>query len=728
MTTDRDHYEAYYADKLWQLLPAVYRFEDGEDPRENGPLRELVHRIGAQAAIVRRGIDRLWEDQSIESCEDWVIPYIADLLDARLVAGLAPRQQRVNVGKTIYYRRRKGTVAMLEELAADITGWQVRVVEFFRRLARTRHSLDPPLREPAGGNETQQAALLREEGLRGRLTGTCCGGWADLRKAYGAAKTGTAFDEFFHSADVRPGRGRLGWHNIPRLGVFLWRLYSISSGLGFDSGGSALAGSTPVRKAGETGDCARFSFDPTGREIPLFAASTRGFGDAWVAAQEWQLPTPISSGLLGNDFARLYAQASPTDATVRYQSLALLQQGKLIQAAEVTADWRDFAAAAGKFLIEPEQGTFICSGTVPDGLSVIYHYGAASVIGAGEYDRTPFSGSARVTAAGPEASGGGDDLATKLSALAGGGAASGDVTIADSRTYHAVSDLPAIEKVVLQSRNKCRPLIRLPEENPVWILGGEDEDATLVLDGIFLSGGDVVLRGTFKSVTLSSCTFDPGTANGDGSAYAVSIDERKLAPTTLWIEGHVEQLVVSRSVLGPIRERNGGWADLLQISDSIVQAIQLSGDEAAVTLSLGLLKLERCSVMGRARVHRLKASDSILDDVFEVEDCQDGCLRFSAWATGSVLPRRYECVEIDVQAPVFVSGSFGDPAYGQVAETADRLIRSGDNAGGISQGAYGGCEMGALYAEQYPVRLRALRQKYDEFMPVGLAPVFIAVT
>src|SRR5437588_5645769 len=105
----------------------------------------MVNRIGAQAAILRRSMDRMWEDQSIETCDDWVISYIADLLATNLVASLDARGQRVDVAKTIYYRRRKGTVAILEEIAADITGWNARVVEFFRRLGRTRHNLDPEI-------------------------------------------------------------------------------------------------------------------------------------------------------------------------------------------------------------------------------------------------------------------------------------------------------------------------------------------------------------------------------------------------------------------------------------------------------------------------------------------------------------------------------------------------------------------------------------------------------
>ncbi|MGA8133446.1 MAG: hypothetical protein WCA48_04730, partial [Pseudomonas gingeri] len=94
---------------------------------------------------MRRSIDRLSENQSIETCDDWVIPYIGDLVATRLVSCLDAAAQRIDVAKTIYYRRRAGTVGLLEELAADIAGRDARVVEFFRRLGRTRHQFDPPL-------------------------------------------------------------------------------------------------------------------------------------------------------------------------------------------------------------------------------------------------------------------------------------------------------------------------------------------------------------------------------------------------------------------------------------------------------------------------------------------------------------------------------------------------------------------------------------------------------
>jgi hypothetical protein len=221
MRDDLDRYQTWYAAKLWALLPAVYRAEDGAGADGGaGPLRELVERIGAQAAVVRRSIDRLWADQSIETCDDWLIPYIGELLATNLVASLDARGRRVDVAKTIYYRRRKGTVALLEELATDITGWSARVVEMFRRLARTRHALDPAVGLPVGADHPR-FPLQRAEGLIGLRTGTGAGGLADLRDVHGGRLTGTAFDEYAHTADVRRGRGRTGWHGIPRVGVFV---------------------------------------------------------------------------------------------------------------------------------------------------------------------------------------------------------------------------------------------------------------------------------------------------------------------------------------------------------------------------------------------------------------------------------------------------------------------------------------------------------------------------
>src|SRR6185369_14677884 len=152
---------------------------------------------------------QLWDDEFIDLCADWAVPYLGELVATRLVSALNLRARRVDVAKTIYYRRRKGTPRILEELVADITGWEGKLVEEFRRLGRLRHGLDPV---PAP--------------LAGRFTRTLPGGIADLRNTRGAELAGGPFDEFHHTPDFRRPRGRDGRYGIAKLAFHLYRLAS----------------------------------------------------------------------------------------------------------------------------------------------------------------------------------------------------------------------------------------------------------------------------------------------------------------------------------------------------------------------------------------------------------------------------------------------------------------------------------------------------------------------
>src|SRR5215471_859047 len=107
-------------DRLYDLLPAIHRLRD----RDQGyALRALLRVIGEQVQVVEDDIRRLYENWFIETCEDWVVPYLADLIGYAPVpeAGLAgdpataegallsrlliPRRE---VANTIRFRRRKG--------------------------------------------------------------------------------------------------------------------------------------------------------------------------------------------------------------------------------------------------------------------------------------------------------------------------------------------------------------------------------------------------------------------------------------------------------------------------------------------------------------------------------------------------------------------------------------------------------------------------------------------
>lgn len=856
-----DGYAAYYAQRLWALLPAVYRTDDSDAYGAPGPLQELLKRVGAQVAVVRRSLDRLWADQSIETCDDWVIPYIGDLLGTNLVTGLDPRGQRLDVAKTIYYRRRKGTLAILEELARDVTGWDAHLVEGFRRLARARHGLDPTVGGAAfpGAGSSEVAGLLTGEGLIGALTGTPAGGLANLRNAHGAALASSPFDESFHTADLRAGQGAMGHFGIAKLLVFLWRLNSY--GIGY---ASTTAG-TPVAVAG----CpSQFVFDPTGRETPLFLPpppAPDDFADAWTSAYEWQVPGPITASL--EQAMAATGSTAPPSPPYPYPPpnpapppATLVPFGYAVNGATLDKVWPEH----GRFRVQPSSPPV--SALRP---TVAYHYGFPADLGAGPYDRLLLGDPPQPVGPHVTTVSGGAGLDTALAALA----PSGTLVIDDSLTYGdalasvGTTAIPT-ETVLVQAGPQQRPVLRPAPVSPpsgtlpTWVFTGGGE-AELTLDGLLVSGCDIVLRGSFDTVRITACTLDPGTlyrgappAPPVATPLATAVDGPPLRPTTIWIEadtgaasgsppgsgaGAIRQLVVDHSILGPIRTRYGGSVETLTITDSIVQAIPattgpeytaadiydpallasslkandplsqallaalpaparaalqtyrppapvpqavvdglnnlvtgpslwdstlfatvaLSPDlqaltseassppsstsltlnrgllDAALRVALGLaaiavsnatVTLARVSVLGALAVHRLTASDTIITGFANVDDTQNGCIRFSAYLGGSRVPRQYESVTVGLKAALFTSTDYGSPGYGQLLEAADQAITGGPAGATISAGADTGSEMGAFSSGLAPIKEQGLLTKYAEYMPLGLTPVIVHVT
>ena len=245
--------------------------------------------------------------------------------------------------------------------------------------------------------------------------------------------------------------------------------------------------------------------------------------------------------------------------------------------------------------------------------------------------------------------------------------------------------------------------------------------------------------GSFDSVTLNCCTFDPGTdaAAGEPASppgmFALSADRRALRPTRLWIEATITSLQATRCILGALRTRANGVVQTLTLSETIVQALADEDGGTALDFADGVANLSRCTIIGPARLHRADVSESILRDIALVDDTQHGCVRFSAWANGSVLPRKYESVRIPAGAALFTSTDFGQPGFAQLLARVDATILpdplpSGAPAPTISAGAADGSEMGAFAREKAPAKLRGLLMKFREYMPAGLAPVPIAVT
>lgn len=761
-TIANDKLDTYYAEKLWQWIPEVYRTEDGKADKP-GVLRAIIEVIAEQAAIARRSIDRLHEDSFIETSDDWAVPYIGDLVGTRLVSALNRAGRRVDVSKTIFYRRRKGTPSVLETLIRDIARIDGALVEAFRRLARMRHGLDNPVTPR----------------LEGRFTRTLPGGWAALRSTRGAEIVDGPFDEFAHTPDVRPLSGTRGRYNIPKLNFHLYRLEAFAIDLGANPGGSG----------------ARLTFDPSGRDVPLFMPGERP--EPCQLAKPWEVRAPIQCGLLAHAEYELTEDEAVTLAAglvdpqrsalftlvgVRFRSeervlLTLqaldLQIGgnvlaglfhQFLAAALVLESGRaelirgedqdvpkigaisvkltstlflePTDAAAGNLLfwnetpapepfdpdvtvvIDPERGRMFFPHGAPTAAPTIlnYFYGFSGDIGAGPYDRAGF-------------------LADGASLLASNGGAvtvpsSGVRQLTDDFTYTTSGDVSVTGDLTLQVASDARPYVvnNAAPSPSAWVWTATGGSRNLVLEGLWLGIDDgatgertFALDGTWGTVTIRHSTIDPGGERLLERDRGVTLTNPPVAvpSVALEIRGTIQNLVIDSSIVGRIRlGASGGAVEKLTLTDSIVQAQPGAGP--AIDLPSTSADMARVTVFGDVVLDRLDATEVIIAGTATVTDNQHGCFRFSAAFPGSELPRQFHSPPLEeIPSRVFVSQRFGSPGFAQLRSTAPvDLLRGAEN--GSEKGAFSGLDM--------PIRLDSLAIKVDEFKPVGLLPQFILET
>jgi hypothetical protein len=751
MSSARDRYPEYFAERLWDWVPAIYRELDALEG--GAALRAFLRAVGSQAALARRSQDRLWDDMFVELADDWAVPYIAELVATRLVSALNPRGRRADVAKTIYYRRRKGTLAVLEQLVADISGWDGKVVEEFRRLARMRHGLDGPART-------------------GRVTGTPEGGLADLRSVRGArlAMTGDPFDELHYTPEMRRPQGRLGLRGITTLAFHLYRLQSVE-----------FTGVLPRRVRDVAGSRDGFTMDPSGRDVPLFAANTPSRDWAgWRTADEWALPRAIDCRLLNDVLyetgdaeiawilsgAPIATQADRDKAAASLRRLAgqrftsraslvrvlgALPAGAILTAPGVLAGlvarncgsaallpdaagqaasgppamqvgflgglpvprertrganldgWPMPAVAGVDLLIDPARGRFVFDTGARDPLDlrVRYRAGMAAPIGAGafgrEIDPTPAT------------------VHWQQRSPAPGVPVSGIVQVDDSSTFESPPGQAGVIAATVRAAEGERPYVLLHAD---WTLTAAGANRELVLDGLWIGArpaGTLRIAGDFARVTLRYCTLDPGGVDAAGAALPACV---------LVVAGSVDELVIERCILPGIRlDGANAGVDLISISDSVVDASQ-SGS-GGIVAPRSTVHMARCTVIGPAidalclDVERLDATDTLVAARADVTDLQSGCFRFSARGPGSRVPHPYESHTLDDLERLFVSRRFGDPAWATLAPRAPAPLLAGSEEGS---------EIGAFCGERGPIRFDSLHTKAAEYMPFGRLPAYILET
>lgn len=347
-------------DRLYELLPAVYRIRDAE---LGYPLRDLLRVIAEQVDIVETDITQLYDNWFIETCQDWIVPYIGDLIGYQSVQNFGTKQQdnkilnpRREVANTIRYRRRKGTLALLELLAKKVAGWPIRVVEFDRLVSKTQHI----------------------NHLRSSTSTTL-----NLRQVDGITKLNSPFDELAHTVDIHniSSQDRSGKYNTPNIGIFVWRLKAYSMTL------------TPAFCLEEvSSNC--YTFSITGNDTPLYTRPQLA-KDATQIDCELNLPIPIQRQVLQSHKSDYFdSNPNPEEFTKSLQvwkgvgsKLHLISPEQIIIAD--LGDW-NYQLEQDYIAVDPELGRMIfpIRQLPKNGVWVSYHYGFSADIGGGEYDRT----------------------------------------------------------------------------------------------------------------------------------------------------------------------------------------------------------------------------------------------------------------------------------------------------------------------------------------------------
>lgn len=753
--------------RLYPLLPQAHRIRDAEEGR---PLRALLDVIEEVYDALERDIQGLYDDWFIETCAEWVVPYIGDLLGARALKAPAVDREgdvayslRAYVANTLAYRRRKGTTAVVEQLARDVSGWPARAVEYFQLLATT-----------------QQLNHLR---LDARAI-------VDLRDGDALELVGSAFDSIARTANVRniADVGRIaapdGRHNIPNLGLHLWRLQSYFT---------SAADARPAATAG----C--YSFDPLGRDRPLH---NRPRTEAALAARtgELNVPAPLRRRalhaeleVLRADLARgLNHEPDWLDFDEPALQVALGRGAAPLPAAQILicdlSTWqrppatKSYPDASGTpvalpiaVAVDPALGRLALPvASAPAVVEVGYAYAFSGDLGGGPYDRTnaflrrrrgarvdwQAGVSSHVLAAGPVYAMLRDAVAAWNTLPPAPAGRVGVIALMDSATYienlngGATIELPAGSQLFIVAadwpetidpatglRRRVPGNLRIDGLRPHvhgnisvrGVAGANDVNAgELILNGLLIEGRVSALAGNLGALSIDHCTL----ARGAGGVHGVRVNaSTEPAQQNARLAVTIERSICDAIELAPTVPQ-------LAIADSIVGDAGVDPfvvDASVVDAPGAHVAVESATILGATCARSLDGSNTLFDGGLQVEERQRGCLRYSyvRERLSNRTPRRFRCqpdlalaaraaaLGLDSASPLgaerervigrvkpsYTSSDPADAGFGQLRRATPVELR---------EGAEDGAEMGAFRYLQHPSRAGNLAASLQDYLRLGL--------
>ena len=631
---------------LEQLIPAVYRTRDAE---RNGPLSELLQVLSEQVRIVDSNIEQLYNDLFVETCQPWVVPYHGELVGLQPTA--TPPSSRARLSQTllnprrevadaIHFEGRKGTLAVLEEIAAATANWPARAVEYYAQVSTFQSSHHP---DPA------MAGTVRVTGNTDELN-----------------QIGTPFNSAPHLIDARvTAQGSVrtfdnrGLFHPSHIGLQIWRLglyqlslaetrcvcaRSVATDDGekelrvhtFDSFG--LESQLAIKPAPESDE----TLIAGERNVPG-ALSLRAFSEGndgassdyygrdksvgiWVQVGANGIEFVRTEQIVAMDLAWLLEtccggadEDGPSSCTQRRTDLV-----ERLSPRNAEADQDELETQNLAFAVDPEHGLIAFAGKqeVLEKLTIkpTFHHNFSAAVGGGQYDRSSRTNAYRTNTVvqrvrdrvrtGTPAE---QTLANQIECLDDDGIVSTEHAVVELAS-NEIFDLGIEEVTILngchleiRSAKNRRPTVDLCNKtacDPALIvhLG---KHARLTIEGIRLFGGKIVVRDydsgdtvlnpsddceqpnatqtTRFSVSHSSLLPNPiREANGCKGSQSVSIDFQ--VPNG--------QLVVDHSIVGPIHVNGDpkNLPSLVSIKDSVVDG-RASDNHAIVGVHAAILRV-----------------------------------------------------------------------------------------------------------------------------------------
>jgi hypothetical protein len=134
---------AAQAEYLYRVVPAVYR------NRDTGDLQKYFRGVGLLMDQINQTLEQKLADNFPDNpppgeagCQEWLLPYFADLLDVRLVSPTLVGK-RAEIANAISWRQGRGTLRVVEEIAEAVGRMEVIIQEGWQRVATTARLNQP---------------------------------------------------------------------------------------------------------------------------------------------------------------------------------------------------------------------------------------------------------------------------------------------------------------------------------------------------------------------------------------------------------------------------------------------------------------------------------------------------------------------------------------------------------------------------------------------------------